>query len=257
MRIVVLALAATALAQPALARDPSGHRRAAHERSHHRLSDHARHHQRFAYRHRRVAIARVAPDGAQPFQPFAPLFGGEPSIVGQSAAGRTGRRGRTAGADHGAFDGLVSRHAQANGLPESLVHRVIVRESRYNPRAVSRGNFGIMQIRLGTARAMGYSGSAAGLLDADTNMTYAVKYLAGAYRAAGGNPDRAVAYYARGYYGEAKAQGFSPYGGASRAGGFHRVDSTSRRFASFAVEPQYERAEAAPAVPRRYRRHRI
>ena len=86
-----------------------------------------------------------------------------------------------------------------------------MRESRYNPRAVSKGNYGMMQIRLGTARAMGYTGGAAGLLDADTNMTYAVKYLAGAYRAAGGNHDRAVSNYARGYYHSAKAQGFSPY----------------------------------------------
>jgi soluble lytic murein transglycosylase-like protein len=165
-----------------------------------------------------------------------------------------------ASAGSGSYDALVARHAAANGVPASLVHRVIIRESRYNPRAVSRGNYGIMQIRLGTARAMGYTGSAAGLLDADTNMTYAVKYLAGAYRAAGGNPDRAVAYYARGYYGEAKAQGFSPYGDASRDGGFRRVESTpaaSGRFASFAVEPQYEGAEAASAAPRRYRRHRI
>ena len=74
-----------------------------------------------------------------------------------------------------------------------------MRESRYNARAVSKGNYGIMQIRLGTARAIGYRGSAAGLLDPNVNMTYAVKYLAGAYRAAGGNPDRAVALYASGY----------------------------------------------------------
>jgi soluble lytic murein transglycosylase-like protein len=57
-----------------------------------------------------------------------------------------------------------------------------------------------MQIKLATARSMGYRGSAAGLLDPDTNMTYAVKYLAGAYRVAGGNMDRAVHYYASGYY---------------------------------------------------------
>ena len=53
---------------------------------------------------------------------------------------------------------------------------------------------------------------AAGLLDPATNMTYAVRYLAGAYRAAGGNENRAVALYARGYYQEAKAQGITPYG---------------------------------------------
>ncbi|WP_237180235.1 lytic transglycosylase domain-containing protein [Rhodoplanes sp. Z2-YC6860] len=106
---------------------------------------------------------------------------------------------------------MVARHAAANGIPVSLVHRVIMRESRYNPRAVSKGNYGMMQIRLGTARAMGYSGSAAGLLDPETNMTYAVKYLAGAYKAAGGSESGAVANYARGYYAQAKRRGMSPY----------------------------------------------
>ena len=95
---------------------------------------------------------------------------------------------------------MIAQHASANGVPPSLIHRVIMRESRYNPRAVSAGNYGLMQIRLGTARAMGYAGSATGPLDAETNMTYAVRYLAGAYRAAGGNESRAVALYARGYY---------------------------------------------------------
>jgi soluble lytic murein transglycosylase-like protein len=105
------------------------------------------------------------------------------------------------------LDLLIVKHAAANNVPESLVKRVIHRESRGNPRAVSAGNYGLMQIRLGTARAMGYRGSARGLLDADTNMTYAVKYLAGAWRAAGGNADRAVRYYATGYYHSAKRQG--------------------------------------------------
>jgi soluble lytic murein transglycosylase-like protein len=98
-----------------------------------------------------------------------------------------------------AYASLVAQYASANGVPASLVHRVIMRESRYNPRAANGGNYGIMQIRLGTARAMGYSGSAAGLLDAETNMTYAVKYLAGAYHAARGNEALAAALYARGY----------------------------------------------------------
>jgi soluble lytic murein transglycosylase-like protein len=99
----------------------------------------------------------------------------------------------------GQYESMVEQHASANGVPASLVHRVIMRESGYNPGAVSAGNYGMMQIRLGTARAMGYSGSAAGLLDAETNMTYAVRYLAGAYRAAHGNESLAVALYARGY----------------------------------------------------------
>ena len=86
------------------------------------------------------------------------------------------------------------------------MRRIIKRESRGNPRVVSDGNYGLMQIKLPTARSMGYTGSAAGLLDADTNMTYAVKYLAGAYRVAGGNTNLAVHYYAAGYYYAAKAE---------------------------------------------------
>jgi soluble lytic murein transglycosylase-like protein len=112
------------------------------------------------------------------------------------------------------YDGIIAAQAQANGVPVPLIHRVIMRESRYNARAVSGGNYGLMQIRLGTARAMGYGGSAEGLLDPATNLTYAVRYLAGAYRAAGGNESRAAAFYARGYYGEAKRRGFSPYASA-------------------------------------------
>jgi soluble lytic murein transglycosylase-like protein len=111
----------------------------------------------------------------------------------------------------GAYAEMVARHAAANGVPVSLVHRVIMRESRYNPRAISKGNYGIMQIRLSTARAMGYAGTASGLLDPEINMAYAVKYLAGAYKTAGGSESGAVANYARGYYHQATRRGLSPY----------------------------------------------
>jgi soluble lytic murein transglycosylase-like protein len=103
------------------------------------------------------------------------------------------------------YDEMVARHAQANGVPVVLVHRVILRESRYNASLMGRGGtIGLMQIKLATARGLGYTGSAEGLRDPDTNLTYAVKYLAGAYRAAGGNHDQAVSYYASGYYYAAK-----------------------------------------------------
>src|ERR1700704_5619203 len=105
------------------------------------------------------------------------------------------------------YDALVATHAQANGVPVELVHRVIVRESRYQPGLVGRGGtIGLMQIKLATARGLGYTGSAEGLRDPNTNLTYAVKYLAGAYRAANGDHRRAVAYYASGYYYAAKRQ---------------------------------------------------
>jgi soluble lytic murein transglycosylase-like protein len=110
-------------------------------------------------------------------------------------------------AGHGEFDALVATHARANHVPEALVHRVILRESRYQPRLVGRGGtIGLMQIKLATARGLGYSGDAEGLRDPDTNLTYGVKYLAGAYRAANGDHQRAMHYYAAGYYEIAKRQ---------------------------------------------------
>ena len=146
-----------------------------------------------------------------------------------------------------AVGGMAAAQASAAGIPVSLVERVIKRESGGNPRAVSRGNYGLMQIRLGTARAMGYTGSAAGLLDAQTNMTYAVRYLAGAYRAAGGNESRAVALYASGYYAIAKRQGFSPYGAPST------MVANTFSAPSFAAYQPFQ-AEDQFARPVRYRR---
>src|SRR6202163_4341796 len=114
---------------------------------------------------------------------------------------------QTAQAQRAEYDSLVATHAQANGLPEALVHRVIVRESRYQPHLVGRGGtIGLMQIKLATARSLGYTGDAAGLRDPNTNLTYAVKYLAGAYRAANGDHQRAMHFYASGYYAAAKRQ---------------------------------------------------
>ena len=102
---------------------------------------------------------------------------------------------------------MVAAHARANGVPEALVHRVIMRESRYQPGLIGRGGtIGLMQIKLATARGVGYTGDAAGLRDPNTNLTYAVKYLAGAYRAANGDHARAVRYFAGGYYYVAKRQ---------------------------------------------------
>src|SRR3954468_17178255 len=109
--------------------------------------------------------------------------------------------------DRAALEALITKHAKANGVPVSLIHRVVRRESNYNPRASHRVNLGLMQIRHGTARSMGYTGSAAGLLDADTNLSYAVPYLANAYRVAGGNETRAVSLYASGFYYVAKRRG--------------------------------------------------
>jgi soluble lytic murein transglycosylase-like protein len=103
------------------------------------------------------------------------------------------------------YDALIAKHAKANHVPAALVHRVIQRESKYHPDLVGHGGtIGLMQIKLETAKGVGYRGDAAGLHDPDTNLAYGVKYLAGAYRAADGDQTRAMRYFAAGYYDAAK-----------------------------------------------------
>jgi soluble lytic murein transglycosylase-like protein len=185
-------------------------------------SAHAHHHYSYRHahahgghypgRHLYAMYGNDAATGGFNSQYFASPYAAQNNFSGYGSA-------RSARYDN--VSAMATSQVGTAGLPASLVERVIRRESGGNPRAVHAGNYGLMQIRLGTARAMGYTGSAAGLLDPQTNMTYALRYLAGAYRAAGGNESRAVALYSRGYYNQAKAQGFSPYSsGTSAASGW-------------------------------------
>jgi soluble lytic murein transglycosylase-like protein len=102
---------------------------------------------------------------------------------------------------------LVTKYAGIHDIPESLLHRVIQRESGYNPAARNGPYYGLMQILPQTARTMGYQGPPEGLLDAETNLKYAGRYLRGAWLVSGGDEDEAVRWYAAGYYYEAKRQG--------------------------------------------------
>ena len=182
MRICFIAAAVIALTQPALA--AKSYKKKSH-----------RHHHVSHLSPRTNAIDRPAF-----VNPFFPNWSWQQAwafpAAPQAASG--GRASRTRNA---ALDGMIARHAAANGLPVELVHRVVKRESGYNPRARNGSNLGLMQIKYATARGVGYTGSASGLMDAETNLTYATRYLAGAYRAAGGNQNRAVALYASGYHG--------------------------------------------------------
>ncbi|MGF6155979.1 soluble lytic murein transglycosylase-like protein [Ensifer sp. KUDG1] len=105
------------------------------------------------------------------------------------------------------LDKMIKYYADLNGIPVELVHRVVKRESNYNPRAYSKGNYGLMQIRYNTAKGLGYDGPAEGLFDAETNLKYATKYLHGAWMVADNQHDGAVKLYASGYYYHAKRKG--------------------------------------------------
>ena len=128
------------------------------------------------------------------------------SVAGAAAHSQTQHpRTQTPEAAHPpALDALIAHYAHVHGIPERLVRRVVARESGYNPHIVHKRYYGLMQITYQSARTMGYKGPPKGLLDPKVNLTYAVPYLANAYKAADGNETRAVRLYAAGYYFVAK-----------------------------------------------------
>ena len=105
------------------------------------------------------------------------------------------------------LDAAIVRAAKRHGVPEHLVRRIVMRESRYNPRARNHSFWGLMQISYPTARSMGFKGTPEQLLNPVTNLAYAVPYLANAFVAAGKREDAAVRLYASGYYSTAKNRG--------------------------------------------------
>jgi len=101
----------------------------------------------------------------------------------------------------------INRWADHYELPRSLVHRLAIRESTHNPAARNGPYYGLLQILPQTARTMGFRGKPNDLLDADTNLKYAGKYLRGAWLLSDGDQATAIKWYARGYYYEAKRRG--------------------------------------------------
>lgn len=148
---------------------------------------------------RQAAAAEQGQDPQKETAETAETKGGRKAQAKGSKTVREARTPLAAPAGSEGLRALVARHAAANGVPFSLADAVVRIESRYNPRAANAGNFGLMQIRHQTARGVGYSGGAAGLLDADTNARYAMKYLGQAYKLAGGDTCRTVMKYQSGH----------------------------------------------------------
>jgi soluble lytic murein transglycosylase-like protein len=123
-----------------------------------------------------AALASFAPATATPagHVPKAAAVPMAPSALGYAGA---------------SLDPLIAHYSDEYDVPEALVRRVIVRESNYNPAARNGPYYGLMQISHATATGQGYRGSPSGLLDAETNLRYAVRF------------------YARGYYYDAKRAG--------------------------------------------------
>jgi soluble lytic murein transglycosylase-like protein len=152
-------------------------------------------------------------------QPSAVKSGGnvflEPEPVALSPRTRPFQLPEVAGGNED-VNRLIEKYAAHYELPVAFVRRVVKRESNFRPSAYNRGHWGLMQIKHATARGMGYRGPAKGLLDAETNLIFAVKYLAGAWLVADGNPDLADRLYQRGYYYDAKRKGLLDETGLGR-----------------------------------------
>ncbi|TKB22844.1 MAG: lytic transglycosylase domain-containing protein [Mesorhizobium sp.] len=104
------------------------------------------------------------------------------------------------GAVGGQYSAIIARYAASYGVPVSLANAVIKIESNYRPNMVgSAGEIGLMQIKPATARMMGYTGSAKGLFNPDTNIKYGMKYLAMAQGLGGGTTCGTILKYNAGH----------------------------------------------------------
>ncbi|QWW66487.1 lytic transglycosylase domain-containing protein [Rhizobium sp. WYJ-E13] len=98
------------------------------------------------------------------------------------------------------YSALISKYANQYDVPVALATAVIRIESNFNPMARgSHGEVGLMQIKPATARMMGYSGSAKGLFDPETNIKYGMKYLATAHDLGGGQTCNTILKYNAGH----------------------------------------------------------
>jgi soluble lytic murein transglycosylase-like protein len=131
--------------------------------------------------------------------PSNPLVGSFPRTVASFprtsvAFSRDWRAGRNE------YRELVEREARAFGLPPALVDAIMAVESRYNPASIGLdGEIGLMQVMPPTARMLGFSGSLAELAAPEINVHYGTKYLAGAWRLAGGDLCTAAMKYRAGH----------------------------------------------------------
>lgn len=102
---------------------------------------------------------------------------------------------------------LAGEEARRNGVPFEIVDAVMAVESAYDPGARGEvGEVGLMQVLPSTAAMMGFDGNAETLGRPEVNIAYGTRYLAEAWRLAGGDICAAVMKYRAGH-GEAR---FSP-----------------------------------------------
>jgi len=113
---------------------------------------------------------------------------------------------------------LIENKAVRHGVPLELANAVVRVESNYDPRLTGRGaTMGLMQIKHGTARGMGFKGSARDLLEPATNLEWGMRYLSEARRLARGDLCGTVLRYQYGHMAVRSTRASAIYCGKVRA----------------------------------------
>lgn len=98
------------------------------------------------------------------------------------------------------YRAMIANHALANEIPVDLALGVVKHESSFDADATGQaGEIGLMQIKLSTARDMGYQGSAEELYEPSTNIRWGMKYLGKARQLAGGSECGTLSKYNGGH----------------------------------------------------------
>ncbi len=118
----------------------------------------------------------------------------------RAAAKKAANKSRRASYPKGNYSKLIAKYAAQHGVPYRLARAVVQVESSFRANATgSVGEIGLMQIRLSTARGMGYKGSAKALYNPATNLYWGMKYLGKAHRLAGGSTCGTILKYNAGH----------------------------------------------------------
>ena len=72
---------------------------------------------------------------------------------------------------------MIRAAAISHDIKPEIALGLVDVESTFKPNVEKDGNYGLMQIRIGTARSMGFRGSASDLMKPENNLEYGLRYL--------------------------------------------------------------------------------
>jgi soluble lytic murein transglycosylase-like protein len=109
---------------------------------------------------------------------------------------------------------MYKEAAKTNGIPVELLRAVCEIESKHNLKVkkVWDGgsySYGVCQVKLGTARMLGFKGKEQQLINPNTNIDYAAKYLAYQLKRYKGDYKKAIVSYNRGSYNKNETMTYS------------------------------------------------